>query len=82
MRDDGSGGESAGARPFHRFETLTLAPIDRNLIDVGLLTAAEIGWIDCYHARVRDTLAGRVDAAARAWFEEATAPLLPATGAG
>ena len=82
MRDEGSGGEGAGARPFHRFETLTLAPIDRNLIDAGLLTAAEIGWVDRYHARVRDTLAVRVDAATRAWLEEATAPLLPATGAG
>ena len=77
---DGAGGESAGA--FHRFETLTLAPIDRALIDPGLLTAAEIGWIDRYHARVRDTLAGRVDAGTRAWLEAATAPLSPATGAG
>ena len=38
------------------FETLTLAPIDRNLVDKSLLTAAELAWLDAYHARVRETL--------------------------
>src|SRR6266852_2557182 len=35
------------------FETLTLAPIDRNLIDTSLLDDDEIAWLDEYHARVR-----------------------------
>ena len=34
------------------FEILTLAPIDRRLIDPGLLDAAEREWLDAYHARV------------------------------
>ena len=34
------------------FETLTLAPIDRRLIDPGLLEPAERAWLDAYHARV------------------------------
>lgn len=64
--------------PMLAFETITLAPIDRRLIDVRLLTAAEIGWLDAYHARVRAAHEGQLEGAARAWLLEATAPLQPA----
>ena len=57
------------------FETLTLAPLDRRLIDTDLLGAGEIDWIDAYHARVAETLAGDLDAAAAGWLDQATAPL-------
>lgn len=68
--------DMAGAeRDMLMFETLTLAPIDRDLIDAALLTAAEIAWLDGYHARVRETLAGQVDAATAAWLETVTRPL-------
>ena len=32
-----------------RFETLTLAPIDRRLIDVNMLSATELKWLNDYH---------------------------------
>ena len=49
--------EPAGAeKPLNAFETLTLAPIDRRLIDTRLLTAKERNWIDSYHARVQEVL--------------------------
>ena len=35
----------------------------------------EIGWLDAYHARVREVLADLVDAPTRQWLEAATAPL-------
>ncbi len=54
------------------FETLTLAPIDRALIEPALLTAEERGWLDAYHARVRDELTPLVDAETAAWLAEAT----------
>jgi len=57
------------------FEVLTLAPIDRRLIDTALLTADEIAWLDAYHARVRARLAPALDEATRAWLETATGPL-------
>ena len=57
------------------FETLTLAPIDRALVDRSLLTAAETAWWNAYHARVRAVLAPQLDGAALAWLEEACAPL-------
>ena len=33
-------------RPFLQFETITLAPFDRSLIDTALLTKAELAWLD------------------------------------
>ena len=63
------------ARPFLRFETLTLAPFDRNLIDPALLDPWELDWLNAYHARVRDELAPLVDAPTREWLIAATAAL-------
>jgi Xaa-Pro aminopeptidase len=62
-------------RPMLAFETLTLAPIDRQLIESSLLTPAEIAWLDAYHARVRETIGPLVDADTAAWLVEATRPL-------
>jgi Xaa-Pro aminopeptidase len=64
-----------GEREMFGFETLTLAPIDRALVDIALLDAQEIAWLDAYHARVRETLTPLVDAETAAWLAEATAPL-------
>jgi Xaa-Pro aminopeptidase len=61
------------------FETLTFAPIDRALVDVTLLSPAEIAWWNAYHAKVWEIvgpqLSGPEDAAVRAWAEGACAPL-------
>ena len=65
--------EIAGAeRAMLGFETLTLAPIDLRLVDWKLLDAAEIKWLDAYHARVRKALSPLVDPATRRWLNEAT----------
>ncbi len=64
-----------GERPMHAFETLTLAPIDRTLIDVALLTARERDWLNAYHTRVRDVVGPALDAQTRAWLEDVTQPL-------
>lgn len=64
-----------GDRVMLGFETLTLAPIDLNLVDVSLLNALEIAWLDAYHAHVRDTLVPLVDDATSAWLIKATSAL-------
>ena len=69
--------EQSVARPFLRFETLTLAPIDRRLLDPTLLSAAERGWIDAYHARVLHEVGPALPAQVAAWLEAACAPLSP-----
>ena len=63
------------SKPFLRFETLTLAPFDRLLIDPELLTAEEIAWLDGYHARVNAEIGPKLEATARAWLNAACAPL-------
>ncbi|MEL6374596.1 MAG: aminopeptidase P family protein [Pseudomonadota bacterium] len=64
-----------GSRAMLSFETLTLAPIDRRLIDGDLLLPEERAWIDAYHARVREALMPDLDAATQRWLRSATAPL-------
>jgi Xaa-Pro aminopeptidase len=61
-----------GERKMMGFETITLAPIDLNLVDASLLTDAERGWLNIYHARVRDTIAPLVDEDVRKWLDRAT----------
>lgn len=62
-------------KPFLAFETLTLAPYERRLIDPGLLTPEERAWVDAYHARVLAEVAPGCDAATAAWLRAACAPL-------
>jgi Xaa-Pro aminopeptidase len=62
---------------LYGFETLTLVPIDRALVEPALLTPAEIAWLDAYHARVRDVIAPKVDRGTATWLTEATRPLAP-----
>ena len=57
------------------FTTLTLAPIDRALIDVAMLTPAERAWVDGYHARVAAEIGPLLDDAARTWLGAVTQPL-------
>lgn len=67
--------ESAGERPFLRFETMTLVPIDRRLIVTAMLTTDERHWIDAYHTRVRKTLAPLVSDDSRPWLLDMTQAL-------
>ncbi len=53
------------------FETLTFAPIDRRLIDPGLLDAKERDWLNSYHAEVRAI----ADCENTIWLEAATTPI-------
>ncbi len=64
-----------GERPMLGFETLTLAPMDRRLIVVGMLTPAERAQMDAYHARVLAVVGPRVEPVVKAWLEEVCAPL-------
>ena len=66
---------AAGDAGYLGFETLTLAPIDRALIDVSLLNASEVAWLDAYHARVFEALSASLPAPVASWLEAATAPL-------
>jgi Xaa-Pro aminopeptidase len=64
-----------GERPMLGFETLTLAPIARELIVKQLLSKQEIAWVNAYHGRVWEKIGPQLDGEAKAWLEAATAPL-------
>jgi Xaa-Pro aminopeptidase len=66
---------AGGDRPMLSFETLTLAPIDRRLIDRALLSPAEIAWLDAYHARLLPALGHLLDEDDRRWLAAAATPL-------
>jgi Xaa-Pro aminopeptidase len=70
------GADIPGAeKPINAFETLTLAPIDRRLIDLNMLDGPELSWLNDYHARVRHEVRTHVDEATKVWLDAATAPL-------
>ena len=57
------------------FETLTMVPLDRTLVDPALLSETEIGWWNDYHTAVYATLAPQLEGDDLAWLEEQCAPL-------
>ena len=68
--------EPIGAeKPLNTFETLTLAPIDRRLVDAQMLTPKERAWLDSYHKRVNEVLSPLVDGPTRKWLQQVTKPL-------
>lgn len=64
-----------GERPMHGFEQLTFAPLDRRLIDVGLLSPAERAYVDAYHAETLAKIGPLLEGDVAEWLEAACAPL-------
>lgn len=60
---------------FLRFESITLVPFERKLIETEMLTASERDWVDRYHRMVERTVAPEVEEPVRAWLEGNCAPL-------
>ncbi len=60
---------------FYGFETLTLCPLERKLIEPSMLDTAERDWINAYHRWVWEELSPRLEESERHWLEEQTTPL-------
>jgi len=56
------------AKPFLEFETLTMAPYCRALLEPGLLTQAERDWVNAYQARVVAEIGPLLEPPVRAWM--------------
>ncbi|MBY5947046.1 aminopeptidase P family protein [Photobacterium rosenbergii] len=67
--------ETAGDMTVMGFESLTRAPIDRRLVDLSLMTDAELSWLNNYHQTVFEVLSPSLQGDDLAWLEQATAPL-------
>jgi Xaa-Pro aminopeptidase len=57
---------------FYRFETLSLCPYERSLIDSSLLTRDEIGWVNNYQEEVFRRLSPLLGEKAKSWLREET----------
>lgn len=60
---------------FLKFETMTLFPIDQNLIDTTMLTTAEINWLNAYHQKVYEAVSPLLDKEEKDWLEKKCATL-------
>lgn len=57
---------------FMRFETLTLAPIDTEAIDISVMEPSDVHLLNEYHRRVYETIGPLLEEKERQWLEEAT----------
>jgi len=57
---------------YLEFETITLAPIEINLLDKDILTSYEINWINSYHKGVFYGLSLHLEGAALEWLKKKT----------
>lgn len=69
-------GSAKNGRPYYEFETITMAPIDKRLIDPNMLSQPELEWLNAYHQKVCDTLSPQMDDKEREWLQEMTRPLV------
>lgn len=60
---------------FLTFETITLCPVDRNLIKKELLSAEEVEYLNRYHQRVYETLSPYLEGVELSWLKKATNPI-------
>lgn len=67
--------QTDSTRPFLEFETLTLAPFDRKLIDPALLGEADTALLDGYHAEILQRIGPHLPLDAQKWLQTACAPL-------
>jgi len=66
---------SSETTEFYTFETLTLCPMDRNMIQKELLCPEEIAWLNSYHKKVYKILAPLLSKKEERWLKHATYPL-------
>ncbi|KAF9591681.1 hypothetical protein IFM89_005553 [Coptis chinensis] len=64
-----------GDKGYLCFEHITWAPYQKKLMDLSLLSADEIEWVNTYHANCKEILAPYLDESEMAWLEKATEPV-------
>lgn len=67
--------EATAFGDFLKFETLTLAPIDKKPIMLEMLSEEEREWLNSYHRRVYDKLSLYLDKEEKEWLRLATLPI-------
>lgn len=60
---------------FYKFETLTLYPYDKSLIQLDIMSSEEIAWVNEYHKKVYDELSPLLNDEEKAWLKEKTSEI-------
>lgn len=60
---------------FYEFETLTICPFDRNVINAEMLTEPERNWLNNYHQWCREKLENDLEGEVKDWFLEQVKPI-------
>ncbi len=60
---------------FYEFETLTVCPFDRKVLDLDLLTPQEKEWLNNYHSWCREKLENDLEGEVKEWFLEQVKPI-------
>ncbi|XP_031260687.1 aminopeptidase P2-like isoform X2 [Pistacia vera] len=64
-----------GGTAYLGFEKLTFVPIQTKLVDLSLLSVAEIDWLNDYHSQVWEKVSPLLDGSAGQWLWNNTRPL-------
>jgi len=60
---------------FLKFETLTMCPVDLNLVEPSLMTEKEKEWLNDYHRTVQDKLSPHLSDEEKEWLKNETRPI-------
>ena len=60
---------------FLQFETITMFPIDKDLVDLELMSKDEMEWLNNYHIKVYDTVSPKLNEEEREWLSNKCAPV-------
>jgi len=63
---------AGGEREMMAFETITMAPINLDLVKADILSEDERRWLNDYHEQVRKKIGPHIPGGIKDWFEEAT----------
>ncbi|MEZ4960320.1 MAG: aminopeptidase P family protein [Saprospiraceae bacterium] len=68
-------GEENEFAQFYKFETVTLFPIDTNLVEKSMLSVEELAWLNAYHAEVFEKLAPLLNEEETTWLKSRCAKI-------
>ncbi|XP_043717201.1 aminopeptidase P2 [Telopea speciosissima] len=64
-----------GGRGYLGFEKLTFVPIQSKLVNLALMSIAEVNWLNDYHSQVWDKVSPLLDGSTLKWLWNNTRPL-------
>lgn len=70
--DDADGASKSTEKKFLKFKKLTMIPMQKNLLDLDMMTKTELDWLDAYHELVLENISPllEADSLAMAWLKK------------